>query len=355
MSSTEVATRSEKCEAMDVQCASLAQNYMTSLMSPTSGQFEVMQKTGMAIKALTEMLDDDMMKPIMYMQGHSLGFKTDRDRKGEKYAPAVVKAAVIDALMHGLKINGNEFNIISANMYITKNGYRAILNRLLDPGWEIFVKPFTKTDKEACVTVVANYIFKGNTVKDFTRDFQIVVHTTDKMQTGPDAIRAKAKRKMYAEIVEIITNGAMQAQDGEVDDVDYREAKVVETSDVPEKILKEQGEKKPDSFGNSKQAVLTEEDAASEPENGRATEEELLSAAQEQEAEQGPSNLPPLPQTKYQQLQEASENDLRGFLKACKKAKQSFPDFPKIRNFRDIDPVNGMIIAQLLGAYQNGK
>jgi hypothetical protein len=80
----------------------------------------------------------DYVIPLMNTSG---GFRTDRDPKqinrktnkpNEPYSMEEARGCVIDALIDGVGITGNQFNIISSRHYITKEGFEAKLNKMKD-------------------------------------------------------------------------------------------------------------------------------------------------------------------------------------------------------------------------------
>lgn len=68
---------------------------------------------------LQDAMSDDAVALVMGLQGHELGFKTDKDSSGG-YPAEVVKAITVRALMHGAKLINNEFNIIARGLYLTQ-------------------------------------------------------------------------------------------------------------------------------------------------------------------------------------------------------------------------------------------
>jgi hypothetical protein len=90
--------------------------------------------------------------------GHKWGFRTDMDSddgKGTKYDRQTVIACFCQAALTKLKAVGNEFNIISASLYVTKEGWQGKLARL--PGvTEIDIRSGTITqyDEKAYTTKI---------------------------------------------------------------------------------------------------------------------------------------------------------------------------------------------------------
>lgn len=76
-----------------------------------------------AIEDMKEALTPEAMSIISHLADSSLGFKTDK-KPGEKYDPETLKRIVIQAVLNGVNIVGNEFNIIKGEMFIAKNGWK---------------------------------------------------------------------------------------------------------------------------------------------------------------------------------------------------------------------------------------
>ena len=87
---------------------------------------------------------------LQRMAGHKWGFKTDRDAwdgTGSTYKPDVLVPCFCEALMNQLRPIGNEFNVITGSMYVTKEGWAGLLSRL--PGvTEVDSRPGAIVDYE---------------------------------------------------------------------------------------------------------------------------------------------------------------------------------------------------------------
>ena len=171
-------------------------------------QFSTSIKQANGIILLKNALTPEIMKPIMALQGSSLGFRTDKDKDGG-YPEPVVQECVIEATMRGLPILGNQFNIISARCYITKEGFGTLLAKI--PGLRYMITPgipkMTSSGAEAPVHVEWKYNGESNS-KDLT--FPIRVNSG----MGADAINGKATRKARAWLYMQVTG--MEVNDGEV-------------------------------------------------------------------------------------------------------------------------------------------
>lgn len=174
-----------------------------AIINPESGNpFSDMIRTANAFAIVRAGLTDEIMKPILQLQGSKLGFKTDQDREGG-YPPAIVKDCVVEAVIHGLPIIGNCFNIIAGNFYMTKEGVLYKLNHVegltyeIDPGFPEIVKEASwGTDSrgksvavpgEAHVKVRVSWMYGDNKGE---RDLSYQIKVQNRMT--PDAICGKA-------------------------------------------------------------------------------------------------------------------------------------------------------------------
>ncbi len=85
------------------------------------------------IRLLENAITEDMMDDIMALQSSPLGFLTDKD-SGQGYPVHIVKRVFIEATLNGARMVGNEVNIISQRMYLTKQYYQRVTREF--PGVE---------------------------------------------------------------------------------------------------------------------------------------------------------------------------------------------------------------------------
>ncbi len=153
--------------------------------------------TAECVSQLLSALTEEVMRPIMDLQGSSIGFKTDKDnpKDGSKpgYPIHVVKEALIDAVMNGLLPCGNQFNIIGGRMYVTKEGFTYILGQA-GVKYDIFpvILKCPRVD-EAIVACDISWSYGDSNGK---KRMEIPVRINKMM--GTDAILGKADRKSKA-------------------------------------------------------------------------------------------------------------------------------------------------------------
>uniref|UniRef100_A0A6M3JLW5 Uncharacterized protein n=1 Tax=viral metagenome TaxID=1070528 RepID=A0A6M3JLW5_9ZZZZ len=185
--------------------------------------FKHAKALAMGIAELRRLITDDIVKVVfMPLQGTSLGFKTDKDREGG-YDIRTVKECLIEALIRGVRATGNEFNIISGQTYLTKNG----LDRLVRewPGLtnlELSAGAPAETPGGALVPYRATWLLVGELhtlvrVKDGDFDGRVPIRVNKGM--GVDGILGKAKRKILAMIYERLAGVHLNIPEGDVDEL----------------------------------------------------------------------------------------------------------------------------------------
>jgi len=189
-----------------------------------AGRFVKAVQLSVAVQALRDLLPINMVeRHIMPLQNTPLGFRTDKDNG---YPPQVVRECLIEAVLRGVYPVGNEFNIISAQSYVTKQGLRRLV--LEYPGLaNLEVTPGVPqmANGGALVPMVATWTLNGEPQRlertqyklaDGTVvDARIPVRVNQGM--GAAAILGKATRKLYAAIYDRLTGQSLP--DGEADEI----------------------------------------------------------------------------------------------------------------------------------------
>lgn len=178
-----------------------------------------MMKLSEGIEALKEALTPAIMERIMKIKGTALGFLTDeaeRVKKGRgSYTVDETKSFVIEAILSGYRIVGNEVNMISGRCYGAKNGIARKLRER--PGFSdkkiIMEVPIMKPNG-ATVKFRASWKFNG-IPNELTGELPIRVNEF----MGADAVLGKADRKINFLILKEISGSRQTGiQEGEVDD-----------------------------------------------------------------------------------------------------------------------------------------
>lgn len=206
---------------------------------------------------LLELIDDEILETCMNLMNTSLGFKTDRDparqRPGkppvEAYGREVVKRCVCEAVLMGVQLVKNQFNIISANTYITREGFGYMLKKLTDlKNLEVILgvpKPVPGNASEVTVNCKARWIYKGNEGgigwKEGDPACNIVIRVDQ--YTSPDAINGKAERKFRKRIYEQVTG--QNVPDGDATDFEQRELPPTKKAELPQGATEAAGASQP--------------------------------------------------------------------------------------------------------------
>ena len=196
---------------------------VSAVLSSSVQGFEKAFIMSTAIGTIRERLTPEFMQPIMALQGSRLGFLTDKDidaatkQKGPGYPESVVKDCLIDAVLLGLEATGNQFNIIGGNMYPTREGFGALLDKMPN-----LKKNFTYTEvrqtqgaKSANVVVKIDWQFTGEEPKKQIIDFPI----KNGAYTSQDALIGKAERKAKRWLYNTIKG--TDISDGDVNDIPH--------------------------------------------------------------------------------------------------------------------------------------
>ena len=174
--------------------------------------FEKSYTMALAIKELSTLLSADYMKPIMFLQGNKLGFKTDKDKDGG-YPEATVKNCLIEATLLGLESTGNHFNIIAGNMYATKEGLGHLLNKIKGLKWRVIPGIPQIKDNSALITMKIEWSMNGG--KQEVQELPIPIKVNNFM--GVDAVIGKATRKARHWLFNNLTG--IEVGEGDVQDI----------------------------------------------------------------------------------------------------------------------------------------
>ena len=179
-----------------------------------------------AVAELRELLSPELMTDIMRLKGTVLGFRTDKDHldANRGYDVDTVRECLVIALMLGVSVTGNEFNIIGGNTYITLSGVSRIVH-----GWpgltelrlDAGVPTVAKGGAGALVPYSASWKLNGQPdsiecSETPEPDTRIPVRVNKGM--GADAILGKARRKMLARIWERLRGTDGLGAVAEIDD-----------------------------------------------------------------------------------------------------------------------------------------
>lgn len=197
---------SAKAKSAIEQIEAVATTYALSRVCDLD-RMEQSYHTSKGIEAMRSVLKGDIMKMYMGLQGHPLGFKTDK-----VYPEEAVREVLIQAFMHGLLPNGNEFNIIGGNFYATKEGLKRLVYEFAGAS-DIEIEPgIPSPPRNGTVVVTMTARWKQNDkAQEISRPFAVRANNGQ----GVDATLGKAHRKLYAAMLERMTGQAIS--EGEVE------------------------------------------------------------------------------------------------------------------------------------------
>lgn len=163
-----------------------------------------------AIQNLRDMFDDPGIRSrVVALQGTKLGFRTDKDKDGRPYDYTIVKDCVIEGLVRGLQLVGNQINIIAGNFYCTMEGFQFLITTaqgvsefLLDLG-----VPSSKTG--GVIVPCAAQWKKGGMTFQMSADIPV---KTDNF-SSVDQMLGKATRKMLSRCYKRMTGFHIEAND----------------------------------------------------------------------------------------------------------------------------------------------
>lgn len=176
-----------------------------------------------SIKQFKSLLSDGVMADIMELQNSTLGFKTDKAKDGG-YPMAVVRDCVVQAFMRGLRVTGNEINIIAGNLYVTKEGFERLMSELPGlTGLKIQIGVPQTADGGALVPAKAEWKYNGvhdsiTWEKEESADYRIPIRVNSAM--GVDAILGKAKSKVLRTIYARVCGSKLPVEADADDTVD---------------------------------------------------------------------------------------------------------------------------------------
>jgi len=204
-----------KLDETDVQkmdeTLALQQSALVDLRGKT---FQAAALTAKAMIALREMFDRPgvMETMVIPLRGSKLGFRTDRDVGGKQpYSDNELKDPVIEGLLKGARLTGNEINIIAGGAYLTREFFQRILSETVGLDYKV-VHGIPRTQPGGCtITSAVTFTYQGKTEKE---DLELAIKG-DKYSTV-DAYRGKADRKARAWLYSRLTGVCVS--DADIDD-----------------------------------------------------------------------------------------------------------------------------------------
>jgi hypothetical protein len=213
---------------LEILSKKLNESVLSVINNDAAKGFEKAYIMGSAISELKTLLTPEYMAVVMSMQGNKLGFKTDKDSSGG-YSVDMVRNCLIEAVLFGLEVCGNQFNIIAGNMYVTKEGCGYLLSKIKGLQYDIISELPRVKEGSAAIVMNVNYTINGVT-KEKKLDIPIKVNNF----MGTDAIIGKATRKARKWLYDAITGSELP--EGDATDISIFSIKpsLSESTDISE-------------------------------------------------------------------------------------------------------------------------
>lgn len=183
------------------------------------------------MQAIRNHLTGPLMRDIMALANTPLGFLTDRkpgtrDKHGKEvtpYSESVIRDAVVEGMLRGASIIGNEMNVLVGRCYLTKQYFERAVREW--PGMTdlaITEGVPTRATASRYVLVPMRASWRLNGVPHDLRcehtsegDSRIAVIENEGM--GVDAVLGKARRKFFARILARLTGSEWVSEQAELD------------------------------------------------------------------------------------------------------------------------------------------
>lgn len=182
------------------------------------------------LKELKESITPDQIDLLKSFQNNRVGFLTD---KTDGYPEHVLRNVFVEAISLGLRIRGNEFNVIGGNLYATKIGLIRLVDDLLEKNG---YKAFGRDNPKIELTQTGNYKFTyegmvknadGEVIVDFSGPSKKEILIKGKVgrgekqyDIGVDAAQGKAQRKFENYLYSKLNRRKNLLPEGSVEDVD---------------------------------------------------------------------------------------------------------------------------------------
>lgn len=187
------------------------------ILTSNISEYEKSLLYGHYLVQIKNQISGKVLEIVKDLMNTGIGFKTDKPT----YSDEIIKNCVTQAIMHGLRIHGNEFNILGGNFYATKEGLERIVNRNPDLERKIIIKSkgFKKSPETEIWALSFDYDFKLKDRQEIKDDVTVYVRGKQGNYEIPlDAVLGKARRKVLKTIYNQMTQGFFLLEDA--DDID---------------------------------------------------------------------------------------------------------------------------------------
>lgn len=193
-----------------------------------------------------------VMKDIMALANTPLGFLTDRtpgqkDKNGKEltpYSENVIRDAVVEGMLRGASIIGNEMNVLFGRCYLTRAYFERVVREW--PGLTHLaitegVPMRTTSSKYVLVPMRASWQLNGVPQElrcEHTSEVDSRIPVIENEGMAADAVLGKAKRKLFAKIFARLAGSEWIAEQAEMEgdavDVEYTPVATEEAAVEPE-------------------------------------------------------------------------------------------------------------------------
>jgi hypothetical protein len=202
------------------QCSPIFQNSVSNLLESiklAQGRLQIQK---------TIMNTPELKNSILALQDSPIGFLSDKKDKGGYDEKTVIECAV-EAMLRGLYLHNNEFNIIAGRFYQTVNGcfHQLQDNPQLKDLQTTLMVPEMKPNG-ALVTCSATWTLNGEKKNiGIEENDPCIIPIKVNNFMGSDAVLGKARRKLLARILERVTGNAVA--DGDANEAEPQEMKII--------------------------------------------------------------------------------------------------------------------------------
>lgn len=172
-----------------------------------------------------------VMKDIMALANTPLGFLTDRkpgqrDKHGKEVSPyseAVIRDAVVEGMLRGASIIGNEMNVLVGRCYLTKQYFERAVREwpgLTDLAITEGVPTRATASRYVLVPMRASWRLNGvphDLRCEHTSEGDSRIAVIENEGMGVDAVLGKARRKFFARILARLTGSEWVSEQAELD------------------------------------------------------------------------------------------------------------------------------------------
>lgn len=174
------------------------------------------------LDALRKQFDEQILGMVKPLMNSKLGFQTDRDPakgyQGGPYPDETIRDALLSGGLQGARFHGNEINIISGGLYLTREFYERMfcelegVSHLEPPSLGIPRETALQDKKYATINARLRFKLHGKQLDlDFSGERAIVVVWNKGMSV--DSLHGKARKRIYKYAHGYVTGTTFLEQD----------------------------------------------------------------------------------------------------------------------------------------------